>query len=203
MISTDLYALIIVGFLELLFVALQSRIAVGKPNATTRDGALLTISKIDDLTKWMATLEVAILGGLAYLVLGSESPLLNRMNDLQRLLAMFVGMNFGISLLLCGWLLTSLGSIATRVYGLTSDSVPKAEFDVVTWSLYGDKKGKDAGFLTLNYFVTFKHWFWGLGLGAVAALVISLMMAPPQPPDKKTCVTTGAICTPKCAESQR
>jgi hypothetical protein len=157
---------------------------LGKPNATTREGALLTISKIDDLTKWMATLEIAILGGLAYLILGTDSPLLNRMNSIQKVFAMVVGMNLGIAILICGWLFTSLGSVATRIFGVVYDGNPTTKLDVATWPIYGHRN--DRGLIKLNYLVALKHWFWGLGLGSVALLVVSLLICPPPAPDKKT-----------------
>jgi hypothetical protein len=193
--STKVCTLLVVFLIELIVVALLSLIALGKANETTRDGALLTLSKIDDLTKWMATLEIAILGGLAYLVLGTDTPLLNRMTCKQQVFAMVVGMNLGISLLICGWLLTSLASVARRIYGVSDDGKPTPSLDIATWSIYGHKSNK--GFIKLNYVIAFKHWFWGLGLASVALLVISLVNSPPSPPEKKMvpCVAaTGNVC---------
>ena len=182
--SSPWFRVSVLLLVEVAFVLLASRVAVGNPNATTREGALLTIARIDDLTKWMAALETAVLGGLGYLVFGTETPLILRITLTQRMILTVAGINIGIALLTSGWIFTSLGSIGVRLHGLPPNPVQSAEYDVAEWPIYSSRRQWKA--YKLGYLITCKHWFWGLGLAAVAVFIVALLYHPPLPPEPRS-----------------
>lgn len=138
----------------------QSRTVV----RSTIDGAKLAVETIGDWSKWMAGIETAAIAGVAYVcshAINGRSTL----TELQTGLAAIALAALGIALLSVGWILSSLSSVALRIYSTDSRWIER--FDI-----HGEKMYARGG-PKLSFVVTSHHWFWACGLIAVGALVVA------------------------------
>src|SRR5688572_29042029 len=72
-------------------------LARGNPIATTLDGAILSISRIEEWSKWMAGIETAALGGLVYQLFDEKKDALT-LHGLQPLFVLAAAICLGLAL---------------------------------------------------------------------------------------------------------
>jgi len=141
------------------------------------------MTRLDDFTKWMATVETAALGGIAYLLLNGDTALLSRLNDCQKITVMYTGLTLGLSLMISGWLFSSLGTVVTRIYAASSDDLKNTIYDIRELGIYPASKK-----IRLGHVLTVKHCLWVLGLIGIAIFVTEIIAQSPAPADKKIAV---------------
>ena len=132
---------------------------------TNLKGAELAIQTVGDWSKWMAGIETAAIAGLAYLCFNPASHEPIHLKPWPFFFAVVGFVTLGLALLSVAWILSSLASFAVRIYSKDPNWVGK--FDIHEEKMFARGGPK------LSFVVTTHHWFWGCGLVAVAALIIT------------------------------
>lgn len=158
------------------------------PNVTNQEGATLALEYLLEWAKWMAGIQTAALGGLA-LLLRSEGKTSGPITDQQRFFALSAFVFLGLGLFITAWILSSLPSLAVRMYEHPSPGVSD-RYDIYEQGLYGWMPS-----LKLAYFMTAQHWLWGLGLLSLGAFTI-LTFATPSVANKVPEQTSGGAANP-------
>ena len=135
--------------------------------STTREGANRALSAAGEWAKWMAGVQTATLGGLAWFLAGDNHKVLNDLSGWSLTFAVAALMFSGAGLFCCAWVLSATSSIAIRVYAITEPE-PDPKFDVHEASIYAAE-----GYPKLGNVMAVQHWVWSCGLVAFALFVLS------------------------------
>ena len=124
---------------------------------TTLVGAVLALTHISTWATWMAGIQTAALGGLGWLIFNDKPKGPKDMDDIQAFFALGAFICLGFGLFMAAWVLSSLPSLAIRLYTESSNE-PTPENDVYEKTLFG------FGRVRLGYVMGLLHWLWGFGL---------------------------------------
>jgi len=154
------------GILLLVVLTLGiSFIRFPSPLATSREGAVLALSYFQEWAKWMSGIQTAALGGLALLVFQDDTKVLKSMSGPQKFFSLSAFVFLALGLFLAAWILSSLPSLAVRIYHRDSPD-RHVQYDVYEQGVYGWSKVK------VGYLTTAQHWFWAFGLLSLGVYVL-------------------------------
>ena len=147
----------------LIAIVAISIVAQGNVIACTRDGAILALEHIREWAKWMTGIESAALGALGLLAFNFQrGPFAHAAVFWAWLAFSFLG----LALVVSGWSLSALSSLAIRIHRAPRARHALPEFDVLEQPIFGRRSPR------LGTVVTIHHFLWASGLFSLGVFVL-------------------------------
>ena len=136
---------------------------------STREGAKVALDHLQEWAKWMSGIQTAALAALGLLLFKEDTKRLLINTKWETLAAVCTFVLLGTALFASSWILSSLPSLAVRIYSHPDLPSLAPYYDIYEQRLFGWFP------LSVGYLLTLQHWLWALCLisfGANALLVI-------------------------------
>jgi hypothetical protein len=147
-------------------------LAPGNPIRTTRDGAILSITRLEEWSKWMAGIETAALGGLVYLLFNEKKEVVAH-QGWEPLFVLVAAVCLGLALISVASIFSSLSSLSIRIYHL-ENSGQSVAFDIYEARMFDSKRVWLP--MNLGVLVAIHHYLWVFGLIALGCYVLSRLL---------------------------
>jgi len=149
--------IIVVFFIPLILFIFPLVVGV-EETKVSKDIAIEALKSISDLTKWLALIQIGIIGSFPKLYDKDNS------DALEQNLAFLSVLFLGTGLFFSAWVLSSIPSIMLRV--------SKGEMnDIFMFPIYGWLDKPLLKWFDLGWFVSVQHWYWAIGTLLFAAFI--------------------------------
>jgi hypothetical protein len=147
-------------------------LAPGNPIPTTLEGAILSITRLEEWSKWMAGIVTAALGGLVYLVF-NEKRIVVPTYGWEPLFVLAAAVCLGLALVSVASIFSSLSSLSIRIYNREDPSLSVA-FDIYEARMFASTRVWLP--MKLGVLLAIHHYLWVVGLLALGCYVLSRLV---------------------------
>lgn len=162
---------VLLAILLVCAVAAVSLNRYANPVPTNLAGALAALKQVEEWVKWLTQVQLAALAVLLYILLDKDRLTTRALSPIVQVFAVAGLAGLALSVFVSSWLLSALPSQLVRLHAVPSAASMSTQFDVYEVAAFGWLPWP-----TLGNLMSTVHWLWAVGLLALAATVVGLLL---------------------------